>query len=207
MSISPDIDVFGEAPEGERPRIDLTAEHKPRIWARFLAKWIDFYLCLIPSFAIMMGLIFVYGFVAVLLGWPVDESIFDGYIFVGVFLVFHALVFTVLEAFCVSQMGNTPGKALMGIKIRNIIGSRLSFRSSLKRSTMAMFAGMALGIPLISLITHFISARTLSEDGHVFWDRVDSLQYQTKPVGAWRWIFALVIYIVCRALEIAMNYL
>ena len=207
MSTSPDIDVFGEAPEGERPRIDLAAEHKPRIWARFLAKWIDFYLCLIPSFAIMMGFIFVCGFVAVLLGWPLDESIFDGYIFVGVFLVFHALVFTVLEAFCISQMGNTPGKALMGIKIRNIIGSRLSFRSSLKRSTMAMFAGMALGIPLISLITHFISARTLSEDGHVFWDRVDSLQYQTKPIGAWRWIFALVIYIVCRALEMAMNYL
>ncbi|MEP1834441.1 MAG: hypothetical protein ABJL57_12290 [Hyphomonas sp.] len=42
MSTSPDIDVFGEAPEGEHPRIDLTAEHKPRIWARFLAKWIDF---------------------------------------------------------------------------------------------------------------------------------------------------------------------
>ena len=67
MSTSPDIDVFGEAPEGERPRIDLAAEHKPRIWARFLAKWIDFYLCLIPSFAIMMGLIFIYGFVATLL--------------------------------------------------------------------------------------------------------------------------------------------
>ena len=70
-----------------------------------------------------------------------------------------------------------------------------------------MLAGMGLGIPLISLITHIICARTLSEDGHVFWDRVDSLQYLTQPVGAWRWIFALVIYIVCRALELAMNYL
>ncbi len=121
MSTSPDIDVFGEAPEGVRPRIDLSAEHKPRIWARFLAKWIDFYLCLIPSFAIMMGLIFIYGFVATLLAWPMDEAFFDGYIFVGVFLVLHALTFTVLEAFCVSQLGNTPGKALMGIRIRNII--------------------------------------------------------------------------------------
>ena len=110
MSTSPDIDVFGEAPEGERPRIDLAAEHKPRIWARFLAKWIDFYLCLIPSFAIMMGLIFIYGFVATLLAWPMDEAFFDGYIFVGVFLVLHALTFTVLEAFCVSQLGNTPGR-------------------------------------------------------------------------------------------------
>ena len=207
MSMSPDIDVFGEAPEGEHPRIDLTAEHKPRIWARFLAKWIDFYLCLIPSFVIMMGLIFLYSFVATLLAWPVDETIFDGYIFVGVFLMFHALTFTVLEAFCVSQFGNTPGKALMGIRIRNIIGSRLSFRSSLKRSALAMLAGMGLGIPLISLITQFICARTLSEDGYVFWDRVDSLQYQTQVVGAWRWIFALVIYIVCRTLELAMNYL
>ena len=207
MSMSPDIDVFGEAPEGEHPRIDLTAEHKPRIWARFLAKWIDFYLCLIPSFVIMMGLIFLYSFVATLLAWPVDETIFDGYIFVGVFLVFHALTFTVLEAFCVSQFGNTPGKALMGIRIRNIIGSRLSFRSSLKRSALAMLAGMGLGIPLISLITQFICARTLSEDGYVFWDCVDSLQYQTQVVGAWRWIFALVIYIVCRTLDLAMNYL
>ena len=207
MSMSPDIDVFGEAPEGEHPRIDLTAEHKPRIWARFLAKWIDFYLCLIPSFVIMMGLIFLYSFVATLLAWPVDETIFDGYIFVGVFLMFHALTFTVLEAFCVSQFGNTPGKALMGIRIRNIIGSRLSFRSSLKRSALAMLAGMGLGIPLISLITQFICARTLSEDGYVFWDCVDSLQYQTQVVGAWRWIFALVIYIVCRTLELAMNYL
>ena len=207
MSTSPDIDVFGEAPGGERPRIDLAAEHKPRIWARFLAKWIDFYLCLIPSFVIMMGLIFLYSFVATLLAWPVDETIFDGYIFVGVFLVFHALTFTVLEAFCVSQFGNTPGKALMGIRIRNIIGSRLSFRSSLKRSALAMLAGMGLGIPLISLITQFICARTLSEDGYVFWDCVDSLQYQTQVVGAWRWIFALVIYIVCRTLELAMNYL
>ncbi|MEH6742100.1 RDD family protein [Hyphomonas sp.] len=207
MSTSPDIDVFGEAPEGEHPRIDLTAEHKPRIWARFLAKWIDFYLCLIPSFVIMMGLIFLYSFVATLLAWPVDETIFDGYILVGVFLMFHALTFTVLEAFCVSQFGNTPGKALMGIRIRNIIGSRLSFRSSLKRSALAMLAGMGLGIPLISLITQFICARTLSEDGYVFWDRVDSLQYQTQVVGAWRWIFALVIYIVCRTLDLAMNYL
>jgi len=207
MSMSPDIDVFGEAPEGEHPRIDLTAEHKPRIWARFLAKWIDFYLCLIPSFVIMMGFIFLYSFVATLLAWPVDETIFDGYIFVGVFLMFHALTFTALEAFCISQFGTTPGKALMGIRIRNIIGSRLSFRSSLKRSALAMLAGMGLGIPLISLITQFICARTLSEDGYVFWDRVDSLQYQTQVVGAWRWIFALVIYIVCRTLDLAMNYL
>ncbi|MEP0313186.1 RDD family protein [Hyphomonas sp.] len=166
-----------------------------------------FYICLIPSFVIMMGLIFLYSFVATLLAWPVDETIFDGYIFVGVFLMFHALTFTVLEAFCVSQFGNTPGKALMGIRIRNIIGSRLSFRSSLKRSALAMLAGMGLGIPLISLITQFICARTLSEDGYVFWDRVDSLQYQTQVVGAWRWIFALVIYFVCRTLDLAMNYL
>jgi uncharacterized RDD family membrane protein YckC len=155
----------------------------------------------------MMGLIFVYGFLATILAWPVDEAIFDGYIFAGVFIGFHALTFTVLEAFCISKFGSTPGKALMGIRIRNIIGSRLSYRSSLKRSALAMLAGMGLGIPLISLITHFICARTPSDDGHVFWDRVDSLQYQTLPVGAWRWILALFIYIVCRALELAMNYL
>ncbi|KCZ51093.1 RDD family protein [Hyphomonas pacifica] len=79
-----------------------------------------------------------------LFGWPFEEAYFEGWSFVIGYFVLQMLVFWLLEAFCISQFGNTPGKALMRIRVRNAIGRRLAFSASLKRTGMSILAGMGL---------------------------------------------------------------
>ena len=79
-----------------------------------------------------------------LFGWPFEEAYFEGWSFVIEYFVLQMLVFWLLEAFCISQFGNTPGKALMRIRVRNAIGRRLAFSASLKRTGMSILAGMGL---------------------------------------------------------------
>ena len=203
----PDIDVFGEEPGAKPGTSGYYTDSEPRIWARFLGKWVDFYLCQIPTFAVFYILSLLYGFGVGLFGWPYEDAYFEGWGFVIGYFVFQLLVFLLLEAFCISQFRNTPGKALMGIRVRSAIGGRLPFSTSLKRTGMSMLAGMGLCLPLISLLTHIMQARALSEDGFVLWDKYDGLQYQTGPVASWRWAIAILGYAFFRIVDAALSYL
>lgn len=204
MDKTPEIDVFGDLPESSSAAQDKAAKDDPREWARFLAKSIDFSLAQILTFAAVFLLSFGYGIIFVgLMGWPFDESLLTGPIFVVVYLFLHAILFVFAEAFCISVFGGTPGKTLMGIRVASVTGRRLGFGSSLKRSFSSVMAGLGFGIPILNLITMIYQYNKLTSDGAVFWDKTDSLQYLTHPVAAWRWAIAIGAFVLIRIIEVA----
>lgn len=137
------------------------------------------------------------------MGWPFDESLLTGPIFIPVYLFLHAILFVLAEAFCISVFGGTPGKTLMGIQVTSVTGRRLGFGSSLKRSFSSVTAGLGCGIPILNLITMIYQYNKLTSDGAVFWDKVDSLQYQTHSVAAWRWAIAIGAFVLIRIIEVS----
>ena len=204
MDKTPEIDVFGDLPESSSAAQDKTTRDDPREWARFLAKTIDFSLAQILTFAAVFLLSFGYGIIFVgLMGWPYDESLLTGPVFVVVYLFLHAILFVFAEAFCISVFGGTPGKTLMGIRVASVTGRRLGFGSSLKRSFSSVTAGLGFGIPILNLITMIYQYNKLTSDGAVFWDKTDSLQYLTHPVAAWRWAIAIGAFVLIRGIEVA----
>ena len=202
MTHTPDIDVFGDAPNGAQSEI----YQDPRIWARFLAKWIDLGLNTFPFFILMMGIGVVYAVYTDFTGGYFDETVFEGFGFMVVAFVIHIALFILLEAFCISVFGNTPGKALMGIRVAYEYGGKLPFPASLKRSFIAATVGLGLGIPIVALVTHIMQSRALSEDGYVFWDKHEGVSYKTAPVASWRWAGALIAFFLLRAMDVALNY-
>jgi len=58
-----------------------------------------------------------------------------------------------LDAILYKVFGNTPGKALSGLKVGTIDGKSLSFPQYLKRNLELWASGLALGVPLINLFT------------------------------------------------------
>ena len=207
MASNPDIDVFGDDIGLDSKTPDVS-EQDPRLWARFLAKWFDFQFAQIPSLIVLFLVMFLYGLMASTLGVPYpDDAFFDGLSFMIAFIVGHTLVFMLLEAFCISVFGNTPGKALMGIRIRNAIGHKLSLWTSLKRSVASTGLGLAFGAPFVLVLTQLSNAAYVNSNGRALWDKIDSLQFNTRPVAAWRWTIGIIVYIVFRLLEAGMQYL
>lgn len=111
MDNTPEVDVFGDLPESSSAEQDKAAKDDPRELARFLAKTIDFSLAQILTFVTVFLLSFGYGIVFVgLMGWPFDESLLTGPIFMGVYLLLHAVLFVFAEAFCISVLAERPAR-------------------------------------------------------------------------------------------------
>ena len=68
-------------------------------------------------------------------------------------------------------------------------------------------AGPGFSIPILNLITIIYQYNKLTSDGAVFWDKVDSLQYVTHPVAAWRWVIAIGAFVLIRIIELSGQFL
>lgn len=83
-------------------------------------------------------------------------------------------------------LGQTPGKWLYGIRVRNRDGSRIGLAKALKREAWVIARGLAFGIPLLSLGTLVMSYSTLKDDGITSWDKAFDCDVQHAP-KTWFW--------------------
>jgi len=67
-------------------------------------------------------------------------------------LVFIPLAF-ILDAALLSRFGATPGKAMLGLRVQTLDGERLSWGQATRRNLALWLAGLALTIPLLSVLT------------------------------------------------------
>lgn len=94
--------------------------------------------------------------------------------FCFVIFFFPLVVLPFAEGLLISSL-NTPGKALLGIKVRRVDGSRLSYEEGFNRTLRVIGYGLGLGLPIISLVTALISYRHLTTKGTTTWDRIGGL--------------------------------
>jgi hypothetical protein len=107
-----------------------------------------------------------------------DNSSYPGYKFIWVLWLLCPLAM-VLDASIYCIFGNTPGKALLGIKVRGPDGARLTYRAALRRNFGVYWRGLGTGFPLVGLFT-LVHAYNVAAAGKASsWDVTTG----SKPIG------------------------
>ncbi|MCH9613739.1 MAG: hypothetical protein SP1CHLAM54_07480 [Chlamydiia bacterium] len=75
-----------------------------------------------------------------------------------------------VEALMLSLFGTTPGKALLGIHIRDKEQNKPTFGIAIKRAQTVCLRGLALGIPFINIACAYFAYRDIKNKGAV-WDK------------------------------------
>jgi uncharacterized RDD family membrane protein YckC len=85
-------------------------------------------------------------------------------------VLYIALWCLIIEPYCLSRWGCTPGKFLFNLKVTQADGQRLSRKEAFSRSWRMWFYGCAIGLPLINIFTNLKAYFRLKHKGATSWD-------------------------------------
>jgi hypothetical protein len=146
-------------------------------WRRFFARMIDLWMLSLPV-----------SFVAAIF---IDQSFLEHKYLLGIaILPFTMLVEAAVSAVC----GNSPGKALLAIRLTTIGGGRLSFRDLCERGRSVYVYGMAFGIPFISLFPMIKQYQNLNAGRPASYD-LGRYSVRVSDLGAGRKFIAGIVLI------------
>lgn len=183
-----------------------------RAWARYVAKLIDAALAGVVLLPVALVVGFLLGMTS-FLHMRIAEfwaSATEGeaarvfeYVFgLAVFGVFYPL----FEGVCISNLGTTPGKLLLGIRLRDAdTGRRLTMGKSISRSYAAYFLGLGASIPIVALGTQIWSYNSLLANDATLWDRRHHVLYETHEVSFVRWTIAVIVALIGVATSAALR--
>lgn len=158
-----------------------------RRWPRFFARIFDtWWEILLVSF--VLGAVFG-RYSAAFVEWinsPGSGHLF-GIICLPLVLFFDAIVYRLI--------GNTPGKALLGLRVEAMDGRRLTFWEYVKRNLSIWVSGFALGIPLLNLITMAKQHSRLGEGRQTSYDEPTGFRVYANPIGFVRKAFFVAAFI------------
>ena len=67
------------------------------------------------------------------------------------FNIFLLPIILTIDAFLYRTFGNTPGKSMLGVKVKTIDGEPLVLNEYLRRNSLVWKSGLAYGIPIFNL--------------------------------------------------------
>lgn len=88
----------------------------------------------------------------------------------------------VLESWLLHKYGTTPGKWLMGLRVRNEDGSLLTLSAAIKRSLRVLVSGIGFGWQFLSAICQLMSWFTTRRIGKPIWDYLGEHKVVAQPV-------------------------
>lgn len=166
-------------------------------WRRWFARLFDLWWEVV-----LIGFLggFVFGQVSAdLLRWL--ESPIGGKLF-GLACVPLALL---LDAGLMAALGNTPGKALLGMRVGLVDGRTPGFFQLCRRNLGVWVAGFGLGLPLINLLTMARQYRKLREGEQASYDE-DSFRVRARPIGWIRRAGFFAAFLVLFAAMVALEH-
>jgi len=129
-------------------------------WSRFWARFLDTNIWAIPA-AILLYILLPRGVWNFL---RLESAEYLQYLASIPFIV-------LFDAICMSIFGQSPGKAILGIRLTNQDGTRLTFFEVVKRDFSLFLRGFGLGIPIVALITLIWSFVKVNGRDQAGWDR------------------------------------
>lgn len=160
-----------ESPEPQRDSFSPPPlPEKPAVYRRFWARWFD---------------LISYGSLWWLGMWASGNDL-KAMLLSHWLLVLHLVPWFLIETLLIHHFGTTPGKALLGLSVVNIDGSRLSYGQSLRRAFRVMFAGIGFGLSLISPICQLMSWFLVRRIGTTLWDRAGGHRVTAAPMSVIR---------------------
>ena len=107
------------------------------------------------------------------------------------------IVWLLIEAAMIHAWGSTPGKALLGLRVRRADGRALRVGLSLLRSIRVYLMGMGMSHPLLLPLCHGFSWWFVRKHGAALWDGAVGVRVTMQPIQVWRWvIYALAAFFI-----------
>jgi len=181
----------------EQKKIENSSLNK-QAWLRYFARTIDMLIG-----TLFIGLIFgiAFGIITSILGYSQNFLLEIPDLILTIFLI---AIYFFIEASIISKFGTTPAKKLFGITLFDSSGEKLDYKTSLQRGFILWFKGLALSIPLISLITLGIAYNTYTDEGKTSWDKTLNVIVLHQKISTIRFIIGIIIWLIAFALNIAM---
>lgn len=164
---------------------DDNEEKKPgkkHLARRFWARWMD-----------LMVYTAVWWLVMYAVGRDIGAAIRNPWLQLSVYIPWFAI-----EAWLIHRFGTTPGKWLMGLRVRNDDGSSLALKPSVWRSIRVMVTGVGFGWGLLAVLCQAMSWFTTKRIGKPIWDYLGGHHLEAVPLSPFR-IMALVFFFVASA--------
>lgn len=113
-------------------------------------------------------------------------------------LLYLCLPLVLIEAAFVVTLGTTPGKAMLGISVRDYLGRRLSFSTAFRRSLFVMVLGLGCFAPSLMLLALFFSWWWVRRFGFTPWDRkLGTTDVLNDSLTLRKVVMTLVLIILC----------
>lgn len=136
------------------------APQRPGAWRRFVARWIDLWLSVLPT-ALLAGLAF--GLLSAEFGiWIQNNEALFGILIMPIAFLIDACV--------VRIFGNSLGKSVLGLRVCNTLGEPLRFQDYLKRNFSIWWYGCGACIPPLSVFMMVYQARSILHNGGTAYD-------------------------------------
>jgi uncharacterized RDD family membrane protein YckC len=147
----------------------------PNPFHRFLARQLDF---LIFQFLVVQAL---------------GAEVFGPEMNIFAWLIGMYLAWALIEGLLIHFVGQTPGKWLMRIELRDARGKRLSLFNSLRRSFDVALRGVGLGLPYAHYFAMLFGLYQLTSRGITPWDRSAGVVVLHRPLEFMRLMVLLLL--------------
>lgn len=151
----------------------------PTPWRRYAARSLDLLVFGYAGLAII-------GFVFYAVAPYTAEQFFSVFTAPGGIIldfIITALVGCVLNGIIIGLSGSSLGKLLFGIIVVDQNGFKIGASQGIKRDLSVYLRGLGLGVPVVSLITLWMSYSTLRKTGSTSWDTEKSYTVWHRPSG------------------------
>jgi len=168
--------------------MDITSH--PRPWVRFWARLLDM------TFYSMM-LAFIFPRIADFSMFLLQHVSYQWQEYVtrlAEWILINLVAYIFFEGILLSTLGTTLGKMLFKVSLQDAQGKKLSFIAALKRTFLVYFRGLALLLPLISIITLIYSYISLKSSGTTSWDKECHTVVSHQKIGALHIIAAIILF-------------
>jgi len=147
---------------------------KPRPWIRLWARSFDIFIFVFIT-AFLLGVTEALLDVEVLTAPEFMNNPLSNLFFLPLAFVVDSIAFVLF--------GNTPGKAILNIHLKNSDGSNLQFSQVIRRNFAVWIKGLGFGIPIITLFTMASAHGDLKKRGICTWDINQNINVEHGKVG------------------------
>lgn len=151
-------------------------------WARYFARIIDLQIFSV-IFSLILGVIL----------FLFNKKITHLETLLSVPLIF--LCWVPIESLLLRFCGNTPGKWLLKIKLRDSTDNKLSMTQALSRSFKVYLRGCWLGIPFIMILPFIFSYTNFLKLGITSWDKEGKISISHYPLNWIRITAAILLFV------------
>lgn len=109
------------------------------------------------------------------------------------------------NAVLIGFTGTTIGKIIFGVRVTDAKGQAIGFQDALSREWDALYYGMGLNIPLVSLWRMFASCLQLTREGAVRYDVAKNWVVTHRPNGPLQWTLSTFGVFIFLTLVVSIN--